>query len=149
MTHGGTVSSTRTRGTPGRAHGAATPNVLVAMLKVASILVFFIGGAAKLLGTAAMVGLFNVIGVGHWFRYLTGAVEIVGAILLIVPPLAGVGALLLMAVMVGAITTEIFILKRFPFTPMAFLIILATIAWAHRDQAMRLVAHVRRRRSRA
>ena len=40
---------------------------------------FFAAGSAKLAGADYMVELFNDIGVGQWFRYVTGAVEVAGA----------------------------------------------------------------------
>jgi uncharacterized membrane protein len=32
-----------------------------------------------------MVGLFDAIGIGQWFRYLTGGLEVLGAVALLVP----------------------------------------------------------------
>src|SRR5947209_19797907 len=51
--------------------------------------VFFLVGGAKLVGRPDMVALFRDIGVGQWFRYLTGAVEVTGAALLVIPMLSG------------------------------------------------------------
>lgn len=34
-----------------------------------------------------MVELFNEIGLGQWFRYLTGGLEVVGAVALLIPRL--------------------------------------------------------------
>lgn len=33
---------------------------------------------SKLAGAPAMVGLFDTIGIGQWFRYLTGSLEVSG-----------------------------------------------------------------------
>src|SRR5260370_6751647 len=39
----------------------------------------FIGaGGGKLAGTAVMVGLFDKVGLGQWFRYFTGLLEVAG-----------------------------------------------------------------------
>jgi len=38
----------------------------------------FVGGG-KLAGTAQMVELFDKVGLGQWFRYLTGLLEVAGA----------------------------------------------------------------------
>ena len=41
-------------------------------------------GFFKLSGDPRMVGLFDAIGVGQWFRYVTGSLEVLGAILLLI-----------------------------------------------------------------
>ena len=48
-----------------------------------------------------MVETFEKVGVGQWFRYVTGAIEIGSAILLLIPRLAPVGAALLVCTMTG------------------------------------------------
>lgn len=74
---------------------------------------------------------FAKYGIGQWFRFLTGAVETLGAILLLVPRFVFIGALMLAAVMVGAIaTTLLFGLN--PALPIVVLILTATIAWFRR-----------------
>ena len=54
---------------------------------------FFAAGTAKLAGADYMVELFNDIGVGQWFRYVTGAVEVAGALALVAPGLIWLGGL--------------------------------------------------------
>ena len=65
---------------------------------------FLAAGVAKLTGVPFMVDLFAQIGVGQWFRFVTGAVEVAGAVALLVPGLASVAGLLLGATMIGATT---------------------------------------------
>jgi putative oxidoreductase len=77
-------------------------------------LAFAAAGAAKLLGVPMMVDIFTHIGVGQWFRYLTGAVEVTGAVLLLVPPTGLLGALLLGATMVGAVFTHLAVIGGSP-----------------------------------
>lgn len=43
-------------------------------------LAFIAAGGGKVAGTAVMVELFDNLGLGQWFRYFTGLLEIVGAI---------------------------------------------------------------------
>jgi hypothetical protein len=50
---------------------------------------------------------FEDIGFGLWFMYLTGTLELLGAILLLTPWTAGIAALGLMGVMAGAVTTHL------------------------------------------
>lgn len=83
--------------------------VNVALWLVQGLLaVFFVLGAAlpKLAGEAGMVELFDDIGVGQWFRYVVGGLELAGGVGLLVPRLAGVAALGLAGVMAGAVVTQ-------------------------------------------
>ena len=48
-------------------------------------LAFVAAGLAKLAGADMMVATFDAIGVGQWFRYVTGAIELGAAVLLWVP----------------------------------------------------------------
>src|ERR1700732_5505790 len=63
---------------------------------------FLAAGAAKLAGVPYMVELFGQIGLGQWFRVLTGVVEVTGAVALLVPGLGSIGALWLGAPLGGA-----------------------------------------------
>ena len=58
-------------------------------------LVFLNASVAKLLGRPEMVELFSMIGVGQWFRYVTGTLELTGAVLILVPKTRRAGAALL------------------------------------------------------
>jgi len=53
------------------------------------------------------VRLFARIGFGQWFRYLTGAMQITGALLALVPRASLIGIALLAATMLGAVITWI------------------------------------------
>src|SRR6266536_3073226 len=50
-------------------------------------------GSLKLGGAQQMVDLFTQIGAGQWLRYLVGALELAGAIGLLLPRLSGLAAL--------------------------------------------------------
>src|ERR1700679_4269633 len=65
-------------------------------------------GAAKLAAVPYMVQLFAQIGLGQWFRVVTGAVEIAGAFALLYPRLASIGGLWLGTTMVFAVLTHLF-----------------------------------------
>jgi len=52
-------------------------------------------GAAKLTGTLHTVETFQGFGWGQWFRYLTGSIDAIGALLLFVPRWTAYGALVL------------------------------------------------------
>lgn len=88
----------------------------VGLWALAGILsLFFAGGAAgKLVGSQEMVEAFHAWGYPEWFMYMVGAVEILGAMLLLFPrknmlgaPFRFWGALGLAVIMVGAVGTHI------------------------------------------
>ena len=84
---------------------AATPgkpaNIALWTLQVLVAMAFVAAGSGKLLGTADMIALFQAVGIGQWFRYVTGLLEVLGAVLLLVPGKAALGAVLLACVMAG------------------------------------------------
>src|SRR5581483_9167847 len=69
--------------------------------------VFLMVGGMKLLGKPVMVREFEQVGLGQWFRYLTGTLEVIGAVGLLVPKFSRWAALLLAVVMVGAIVAHL------------------------------------------
>jgi hypothetical protein len=81
-----------------------------------------------------MVGLFGAIGIGQWFRLVTGTLEVVGALLVLVPATAAFGALLLAVVMVGAVATHLFIVGGSPLMAIVLLAITIAIAYLRREQ---------------
>jgi putative oxidoreductase len=107
--------------------------IALRVVQIALAGMFLLAGGSKLLGAPAMVALFNSIGIGQWFRYVTGTIEVVGAVLLFVPSLALFGALALAATMVGAIITHLFFVGGNPAVPIVLLAATTTIAWARRS----------------
>lgn len=63
-------------------------------------------GAAKVAGVAMLVENFDKIGLSQGFRYVMGATELIGVILMLVPATTLYGALVLGAVCVGAFLAE-------------------------------------------
>jgi putative oxidoreductase len=104
---------------------------------------FLFAGASKLAGAPAMVALFDAIGVGQWFRYVTGLIEVVSAVALLVPPFAPFGALLLAPTMVGAVATHLFIVGGSPALPGLLLLGLLVVVWARRDRLSGVLSTVR------
>src|SRR5712691_9745049 len=70
--------------------------------------VFLMAGGSKLVGVPAVVSLFDAIGLGQWFRYVTGVIEVTSGIAQLVPSAALFGAMLLIPTMFGAIVTNMF-----------------------------------------
>ena len=94
---------------------------------------FLASGGAKLAGVPAMVELFQKVGVGQWFRIVTGLLEVGGGILLLIPRLTFYGAALLLLVMVGAVTAHLTVLGGNPASPLILLVLNGVTAWLTRD----------------
>jgi len=94
---------------------------------------FLFAGSLKLVGVPLMVHEFGMIGLGQWFRYFTGTIEVASAVLLLIPSVARFGAAALAVTMVGAIITHLFIIGGSPAIPIVLLASTATIAWVRRN----------------
>src|SRR4030095_12687537 len=126
----------------------ATPgkefNMALWTIQALAALAFVAAGSGKLLGVPGMIALFDAIGIGQWFRYVTGSLEVLGGLLLVVPGTAAFGAVLLAAVMAGAIVAHLTVLETAPAAPLVLLVLTALIAWGRRSQLAGLIAgHVR------
>lgn len=111
--------------------------LLVELAEVSLAAVFLIVGGAKLIGRPDMIALFRDIGVGQWLRYLTGALEVSGATLLLVPFLSGASALALGGIMIVATLIELFVLHRPPVAALACLSGHTFVAWARSSHLRR------------
>jgi putative oxidoreductase len=92
-------------------------------------LAFLAAGGSKLAGAPAMIHLFDKVGIGQWFRYVTGILEVAGAIGLLFSRYALYAAVLLATVMTGAIIAHLTVLGTPPAAPAVLLILTGTIAW--------------------
>ena len=114
-----TIAGGRGAKSPGRAL-----NVTLWVLQVLLAALFASAGIQKILGQQPeVVASFARIGLGDWFRYFTGALELAGAIGLLVPRLSGLAAIELAGVMVGAVLIHVFFLP-----PAAIAVIPGTLA---------------------
>ena len=95
----------------------------------------FIGaGGAKLVGVEMMVATFDQIGFGQWLRYLTGLIEVAGAVLLWMPRKQVIGAALLGGTMVGAVLTHLLILGPSAAPAIVLGLLCTAVLYIHRDQ---------------
>jgi uncharacterized membrane protein len=122
--------------TSGRRAASATSrrravNIALWALQAVLALMFAMAGFAKLGGDAAMVKMFATIGIGQWFRYLVGALEIAGAAGVLVPRLSGLAALGLVCLMAGATLTNVLVLGTSPLLPIALMLAGVLVAWGH------------------
>jgi uncharacterized membrane protein YphA (DoxX/SURF4 family) len=109
-------------------------NIALWTLQVLVALALVAAGAGKLLGSAAMVALFDAVGLGQWFRYVTGALEVLGAFLLLVPGRTAFGAVLLACVMAGAVIAHFTVLHTAATIPLVLFVLAVLIAWGRRSQ---------------
>lgn len=100
----------------------------------------FVGaGLAKIAGVEMMVDTFETIGVGQWFRYVTGTIEIVAAGLLFVPNKQFFGALLLVCTMAGAIVAHWVWLGPSAVPALILGVLAGVIGFAHRPKKVSLL----------
>ena len=133
--------------TEGRRSGSSSTgkivNVVLWVLQIAAAGMFLMVGFLKLSGNPQLVGLFEAIGLGQWFRYLTGTLEVMGALLLLIPRTSGLSALMLAGVMIGAVITHVFIVGGSPLPAIILLVVTGVIAWGRRQRTMNLLAGLR------
>jgi putative oxidoreductase len=112
------------------------------------VALFLLAAAAlpKLAGQRYAVAIFDQIGAGQWFRYLVGSLELAGAIGLVLPALAGLAALGLVGLLIGATYTQLFVLDNpgYALTPALLAVVLALVAWARWPQTKAFAAWARR-----
>jgi putative oxidoreductase len=115
--------------TPGKAS-----NIALWTLQALVALTFVAAGSGKLLGSADMIALFDAVGIGQWFRYVTALLEVVGGVLLVVPGKTAFGAVLLACVMAGAVVAHLTVLHTAATVPLVLFALTALIAWGRRSQ---------------
>jgi uncharacterized membrane protein YphA (DoxX/SURF4 family) len=109
--------------------GSKVKNVALWVLQLLTAAAFAMAGYAKLSSDPMMVETFEKIGVGQWFRYVTGGIEIASAVLLLIPRLTPVGALLLLCTMIGAVFTHLVFLGGSPVPAAVLGCFAAIILW--------------------
>lgn len=92
---------------------------------------FLVAGTTKLASPQTQVAFFEKIGLGQWFRHFTGGLEVIGAILVLVPRTAGFAAILLGVTMVGAVDIHLLITGGSPVPSIALLVIAIAVTWYH------------------
>lgn len=108
-------------------------------VRILLALAFGAAGLAKLAGVPQMVQVFDAIGFGQWFRYVTGVVEVGGALLLLVPATGFIGGLLLTVTMAGAVATHLVLIGGNPAPAVVLALLSAFVAWRLRPVTGRAV----------
>lgn len=107
-------------------------DILLWCVQVLLALVFVNASRAKLMGEPEMVALFTAVGLGQWFRYATGILELTGAVLIMVPRTRSIGAALLATIMLGALTAHLLVLHVPPTAAGILLLLSGFVVWGRR-----------------
>jgi putative oxidoreductase len=114
----------------------------VRSLRILLALAFLAAGGAKLASVPAMVQIFDTLGFGQWFRYVTGVVEIAGAVTLLIPSYAALGAAWLGITMFFGTLAHLFFLHTSPAPALVLLALSAVIVTLERGQVREFVARL-------
>jgi putative oxidoreductase len=107
------------------------------VVQILGAVLFFISGSAKLSGDEEIIQTCAAAGIGQWFRYATGIIDVASAILFLIPALAGMGALLVVPMMMGAIVTHVVTTDGKPALPIALLIIASIVVLGRKETPLR------------
>ena len=91
-------------------------SALIWALRILLAAVFLLEGIDKFSERRLWVRIFNEIGFGQWFRYFTGAVEVIGAVALLIPKATLFAVGVLVCTMIGAALTHVFVIGVGPQT---------------------------------
>jgi putative oxidoreductase len=118
-------------GYPGSMEKPSTPSrfkaVVTWVLSVVLAVGFVGAGASKLAAQPFQVQLFRTLGFPGWFMYVTGILEIAGAIALLIPRYAVVGAGIIICVMLGATSSLVTHAQTSLLPPTLLLLVLAAV----------------------
>jgi putative oxidoreductase len=109
-------------------------------LRILGAAAFLAAGGAKLAGVPMMVEVFDHIGIGQWFRVVTGVIEVIGVVALLVPATAAVSGAFLALMMVVAAGVHLFVIGGSPVPALVLAVVTSAVAWierASRGRALR------------
>jgi uncharacterized membrane protein YphA (DoxX/SURF4 family) len=117
---------------------SSTPrrDVLTWALRLIVALIFIYEGLDKFGTRRLWIRVFTEIGIGQWFRYVTGSLEIAGAMLLLVPRMTMIAVGLLLCILAGAFLAHVFIIGvGVPHSVIVGVLAaaVAAIGWRHRS----------------
>ncbi|MGQ0483242.1 MAG: DoxX family protein [Pseudonocardia sp.] len=115
-------------------------NITLWALQVLAAAVFVFAGLPKVMADPMQVAGFAQMGLGNLGMYIVGALELAGAVALLIPRLVGLAALCFVALMIGAIVTVLLTMGLTPLVaiPAAVEVLVAAIAWGRRASLARL-----------
>ena len=120
--------------------GHAGAHIALWVLQVLMAAAFVMAAVTKFTGYPDTVETFQQIGLGDWFMYLIAALELAGAVGLLIPRLSGLAGLALVGLLIGAVVTQLLVAE--PVTaviPGVYLIVVGAIAWGRRARTAELI----------
>ena len=106
-------------------------------VRILLALAFGAAGSAKLAGVEQMVATFESIGWGQWFRYVTGGIEVAGALLMLIPATGLYAGLLLGGTMLGGTVSHLLVVPGSPVPAMVLGLLCALVVWHNRPAQFR------------
>jgi putative oxidoreductase len=103
-------------------------------LRIAVAGLFLFAGYMKLTGQPMMVQEFETVGLGQWFRYATGVIEVIGAIMVLIPTVSALGGCLLLLVDVGAFVAQVAVIHMDWIHTIAIGIVIGLLIYLQRRQ---------------
>ena len=128
----------------GESRSSKALNITFYILQGLLAAAFLGAGTTKLAGAHIQVAMFEKIGLGQWFRYFAGGLEVISAVLVLVPRTAGFGATLLGMTMVGAVDIHLLITGGSPVPAVVLLVIAVAVIW-YRELYLYRVHYLKRR----
>jgi uncharacterized membrane protein YphA (DoxX/SURF4 family) len=115
-----------------------TKAIVLWVLQILLVFPFLAAGIPKLAGNPAWVARFRAYAYPEKFLLLIGAVELLGALALLISRLAPYGATVLIAVMIGATVTHLLHSEaRRALVTVALIVFLAVVGYARRPDSVR------------
>lgn len=122
-------------------------SIAVWVLHILLTAMFAFQGAGKLLSSPGWVSRFKAWGYPDNFYLVIGIIELICAVLLLIPKLAGFGSLVLIIVMVGASVTHVRLGEAQIMTTLILMALLGVVAYVRRSNFMQLRTKFRKQDS--
>jgi putative oxidoreductase len=110
-------------------------NLLDWTLRLFVAAVFLYEGTDKFGSRRLWIKVFTDIGIGQWFRYATGSIEILGGVLILIPRATTIAVTMLACTMVGAFLTHVFVIGVGPQSVLVAVLFTAILAVGRRRTA--------------
>ncbi|MER5180736.1 DoxX family protein [Streptomyces sp. NPDC002896] len=148
-TNPATADTSAAGATESAAAGQLGRRAHLALLTLQVLLALFFAAASalpKLIAHPSAAESFDKLGWGAGGMYTIGALELAGAVALLIPVLSSVASVAFIGLMIGAFITQIAVFDgQYAATPVIFIVPFALIAWARRRQNAELLRLIRRR----
>ncbi len=109
-----------------RAEIPSAPEQWLVALKVFLSFLFFCFGLAKLMRVEAMMDAFSILAIGDWFRLFSIGCDWTAALAILTPRTSAFGAFLMASIAIGAVMTQLILVKG----PITFPLILLSLSIA-------------------